>query len=419
MAVATTVIKKLFEAQSEAQKLIERVEANRTLNENFAILSEARRQQRGGLPKSNIEKHFAELFRESIDRCHESLQQLDKKLNSNSTLPEGGVRSRVNNSVRFVFGSDSIEKHERQVEKQSENVALSLNALHYIDSSADSAITHELLATILGLLEKRLNEPQLDSQKGIHSPQRHPIQNAEEHPRSEDAVDAASLTTARDTDGQRNARIEELKRLRLPKTPQEKAALVQPAETPIMIAVKNNEINDVTKLLRLDKDSSYQPDGNGWTVLHHAVQKNNIEMLQVLIIGGIARKEGFLDKPSNQKQTPLMLAAKAAGVEIAYYIAQTLIAAGCDLNVKDGQGRDALCHAMENTPDDYSEKFVELLVDRGADVMIVYGKFPKLVQKYHYVDKEVRRRRGEQDSGGEPLIRRLSRALSIGSKGDN
>lgn len=302
------------------------------------------------------------------------------------------MRRSAVDAVRLLVANNSIQKLESQVEKRSKNVALSLNALHYIDSTTDSATTHELLHTIIGLLKKNLDiTPDDPDDAGLPWP-------------------APTLA-----EEEEDERIKELKQLllpKIPKTPQEEAVLVAAGDTPIMVAVNNDDIEDVAKFLRLDKNSAYQADDYGWTVLHYAVQKKNAKMLEVLLGGGITDKRGFIDAKSKQNQTPLMLAAKAAGTQTAYEIAKALIVAGCKLDPVDGEGRDALCHAMENTPDNTSERFVKLLVDSGAEVLIVASINRKAVSKYQYVDEKV----SQQDNGSEPYIKRLSGIFSTSSR---
>ena len=94
---------------------------------------------------------------------------------------------------------------------------------------------------------------------------------------------------------------------------------------------------------------------DGWTPLHFAVWKSNMEVLKCLISLG-----ADVHQKDENGRTPLIVAAQMGNIEVI----QFLISKGADIHTKNNEGRTSLHFAAAND----NLEVVEFLVSLGADV---------------------------------------------------
>ena len=116
-------------------------------------------------------------------------------------------------------------------------------------------------------------------------------------------------------------------------------------ETPLMLAAITNQLDWTKKLIDKGADVN-QP---GWTPLHYAATKGNIEIMRLLI-----ENHAYLDAASPNGTTPLMMAARY-GTPMA---TKLLLEEGADPRIKNQLGLTASVFARQaNKPE--SVQYIE------------------------------------------------------------
>ena len=100
-------------------------------------------------------------------------------------------------------------------------------------------------------------------------------------------------------------------------------------ETPLMLAAITNQFDWAKKLIERGADVNQK----GWTPLHYAATKGNIEIMRLLI-----ENHAYLDAESPNGTTPLMMAAHY-GTPMA---TKLLLEEGADPRIQNGLGINAL-----------------------------------------------------------------------------
>mgnify|MGYP001551172866 CR=1 FL=1 len=127
-------------------------------------------------------------------------------------------------------------------------------------------------------------------------------------------------------------------------------------DTPVLWAARGNHLDTVRKLIQFGADLNHQND-KGSTPLYWAVRYGFVEMTELLL------KEGKADVHQQRKLglvSPIALAAAMGFTEIA----EKLLDAGADINLKITSGYTPLHHAAAFGNVDT----VELLIKRGANI---------------------------------------------------
>ena len=116
-------------------------------------------------------------------------------------------------------------------------------------------------------------------------------------------------------------------------------------ETPLMLAAITNQLDWAKKLIERGADVNQK----GWTPLHYAATKGNIEIMRLLI-----ENHAYLDAESPNGTTPLMMAAHY-GTPMA---TKLLLEEGADPRLKNQLGISALEFARKaNKPE--SAQYIE------------------------------------------------------------
>ncbi len=169
-------------------------------------------------------------------------------------------------------------------------------------------------------------------------------------------------------------------------------------ETPLYAAVANGHDQTAQLLLEAKVDVN-RAANSGWSPIHQAIEKNHFKIFQMLVevadlnkeVGttgvtpvALAAEHGrseFLRilirkapavnirKKSANGRTPLMRAVHNRHVKAAKMLIDALEAK--DLNEKDNNGESALHRAIENN----DIELVQALIEKGADVNLVKGRF--------------------------------------------
>ena len=101
-------------------------------------------------------------------------------------------------------------------------------------------------------------------------------------------------------------------------------------ETPLMMASIDGDL-PVVKTLVLQKKAMV--NHIGWTPLHYACSKGNLEVAQFLIANG-----AIVDSPSQGNTTPLMMAVQSGNEQLV----KLLLDKGADIQLRNGNGLSAI-----------------------------------------------------------------------------
>ena len=103
----------------------------------------------------------------------------------------------------------------------------------------------------------------------------------------------------------------------------------------------------------------YDQDSDGWTVLHHACQEGELELVQYLV----DNYPDLLTIRDKAGQSPFLLTGFSGSVELVKY----LISRGCDVYDKDSSGRTVLHKACQEG----KLELVQYLVDNYPDMLTI------------------------------------------------
>ena len=124
--------------------------------------------------------------------------------------------------------------------------------------------------------------------------------------------------------------------------------------TPLIVALTNGLNDAVTFLIDKGADVNLQ-DHDGYTALHHAVERKNFDALSCLVHNG-----ADINLFTSSKRTPLMLACQSHNMDAINF----LLNKGADVNLQDHAGYTALHHAVERKNFDA----LSCLVHNRADI---------------------------------------------------
>jgi ankyrin repeat protein len=179
------------------------------------------------------------------------------------------------------------------------------------------------------------------------------------------------------------------------------ASLSKFGDTALMLASRTGRLDAVKLLLDNGAQVNAVETWGGTTALMSAVSERHLDMVKLLIARGADVKarsyfvpsahgrgfEGATPEPPNPKQavdelaggwlTPLMFAAREGDLEIA----RALVAAGADLNVSAGDGKDALGLAIFNG----QYELASFLIDNHAELN--HADFQRFTPLFWAVDR--------------------------------
>src|SRR5262245_35129435 len=122
--------------------------------------------------------------------------------------------------------------------------------------------------------------------------------------------------------------------------------------TPLMVAVRDQEFETVSELLRGKPDLGAR-DSEGWTAVSYAALNRDTTIISALIDAG-----ADINTQDNEGMTPLMRAASYGKTKVA----EVLLSAGAELNAQNNKGQTALMLAALYK----SNELIRLLREAGA-----------------------------------------------------
>lgn len=342
---------------------------------------------------------------QSLDACDQCFREMNERLRPLEKYTEQDLRRRIPDSVRYLFARSEIERQGQIVDQLARDMSLLFQMLTARDIEAERERQQEVNEYVRNLMELYKKDAVSDSEipHAVSEPSEDIANGSQEvEPASTEIGDVANQTS------------EDVEEFDMSAMPDDPASLLRPTENPVITAVKSKDIEVVRNLVRTaDASSLYKADVEQWTVLHHAVRIKSPEVLSVLLGSGFDEESGFIDKFSNQGHAALMAAARCSDSPEAQEMAKLLIIlGGCQVDVPDTEGRTALYFAIQDPPSNESEAFAKLLVDNGANVLLVHERLPKQVEKYACLNHKVREQQANAQNNGGGLRAKISRTFS-------
>jgi ankyrin repeat protein len=151
--------------------------------------------------------------------------------------------------------------------------------------------------------------------------------------------------------------------------------------TPMMMAMRRDQSIIVELLLTFGPTINII-DKAGWGLLHHAVWRDCRQALRILLEQNNSRDLRLnLDARCVADWTPLMHLAETAQRPANVHLAQMLLDHGASLDATDMSGHSALYYAVTGgAASSERNKFIELLLGRGANADVIRVKMPKRVR---------------------------------------
>ncbi|GMU19397.1 MAG: hypothetical protein AMXMBFR12_05890 [Candidatus Babeliales bacterium] len=130
-------------------------------------------------------------------------------------------------------------------------------------------------------------------------------------------------------------------------------------KTPLFLAITDNNPELVRLFAEFVKaDINKQYGAEGFTPLAIAAYEGRVQLIPILLRFG-AR----IDTRDNQRNTPLMLAARVADQNDSVAVSKALLNAGIDINAQNNAGETALARAVQRK----NYPLIEFLSTQGAD----------------------------------------------------
>jgi hypothetical protein len=132
-------------------------------------------------------------------------------------------------------------------------------------------------------------------------------------------------------------------------------AMISTPDEPLLAAVLTEDVDEVKRLLATGADVNVLDTGIDSTALAQAVQRDNRELIKILLDAG-----ADVNEKNHSGLTALMYVSDDTSIEVV----GDLMAAGAKVDLKDDEGKNALHHAASYD----NAEALQALIDAGASV---------------------------------------------------
>jgi ankyrin repeat protein len=187
--------------------------------------------------------------------------------------------------------------------------------------------------------------------------------------------------------------------------------------TPLMLAVKSNKVTFVELFLASDpRPDATVVDADGWGLVQHAVWRECKDALLLLLESNKMMELNLdIDARCAMDRTPLMRLAEHAEQSKSVKLATILLDYGADVNAVDACSRSALHYAITEGPAKTQRNdFVQLLLDRRAEIGTVRSKAPKRFDQFPALKRkaDMSRRDSAHSASDRPPVSRRGGSFS-------
>ncbi len=402
---AVKLIKKVLKAEAEAEALQHRTEHLESLSRSVGKVLRYRKKQRGNDEAPPAEKDIIKTIKASLLECRTCLKVICAKLKPYDEQRERGTLDKMSTGFKFIKSEAFIESQEKIINSHLQNLTLMvtlLNNLDHIDENRQRKEQGRYLHEVRTLVEAIVRQV-VDEQSSVFQLLETDAEDHRGSPSPDDVDD--SENDSESDDGEEidlKRRCSECWKRGLPLP-----------DTALAIAVKREQSENVRGILAICEEADIRvTDAEEWTLLHYAAHKSDHATLCILLESSVGRAPDFVDAKSKDGQTALMQVAKQADTEKSLELAKELIAHECDIDTEDESdiGRSALYFAIDGPKTPNREKFVELLVGKGAQKATMRDKFPEKASFYPALREETPAR--ERRESTSSITRKLSKTFS-------
>jgi len=114
-------------------------------------------------------------------------------------------------------------------------------------------------------------------------------------------------------------------------------------DTPLMLAVLDNNVDEVKKLLKNEKNNIDEQNKDGQTALHYAAYRNDTQLVRLLL-----DNKALIDNVDNLGRTPLHFASQ----NDSFAAAEILVHDKANLSIKDNDDKTAEDYALSQRMQD-------------------------------------------------------------------
>lgn len=380
----------MAKARREALTLYKKVHRLERLSRDIKDFLESRvnDHSRGSLVPA--EQSITNDIKESLDECRRCLEKINHELSPLVQIPRSQIRG-IADRIKFVLNDNVIKSQESQIERNFQSLSISFHLLQNYACSANQRATEELIErnTQRLLVEIIAEIRQLRSD----------FQVSNSDPSELSSRQLRQELTQAVNDHLADCPVTEVETENEDEEEDGGESTLQPRVTPddddnsnldaaLRIAVKHDQDEIIKRLRQIGANVGIQ-DSEDLTLLHYAVLKNAEKALDALLDSEGELSLTWLDAQSKRGFTALMYTAMLANPDKSVVFAKKLISRGGRVNIKDSQGRSAICFAIDGAPSPERKDLVRLLLESGAEPEPAFQwaeeqarRFPELQERF-------------------------------------
>lgn len=366
-------IDKVAKARQEASGLYNKIRRLDKLLKNIKDFLESRETGSRRGPTSAAEESLEDTVKDTLDECRNCLEITNHELEPLTRVPRGQI-SGIANRLKFVFTDKFIKSQEKQVESYFQSLSICSHLLQGYGDRAKQKVTEDLIEQekhtqrLLVRLVTDIHQFGLDLQASAsHSPESDVRQLLLRQELTEALNEAtADHSLPEDEIGREGGEMDDVEDTlqRRDTIEDDDSSAIDAA---LRIAVKHNQ-DDIVRGLRQSGANIGIQDAENLTLLHYAILMNAERALDALLHADAQPPSlEWLDTQSKRGLTALMYTAMLADPDKCVILARALISRGCSVNIKDGEGRSAICFAIDGGPSPERKDLVKLLLESRAE----------------------------------------------------
>lgn len=349
----------MAKARQEAHALSKKAQHVERILRDISNLLEYREKNPSRKSSTTTEGSVEATIQQSFDECRKCLQATNHALEPLARIPPGQLVG-ATHRLKWVFTDKFIKRKEKEIESEFQKLSMSLLLLQNITNQeyVDRAkVTQRLLFRLIKEIRDEGPDNQPSSSKS--SLLREELTQVLNEVLGDRDLNEFDIENQCEEEFGNGDTVEQY----------DAAEGEEPCawDEALQIAVKRNQGDIIRDLRRTDADF-YRRDSEDLTLLHHAVLRNAEESLIALLESKPAKQPDWMNLQSKRGLTALMYATMLATPDKSVTLARILIENGCNINIKDKQGRSAICFAIDGGgPSPERKVLVKLLLDNHAE----------------------------------------------------
>lgn len=407
------LVRQLYNAKEEADDLYCKVKHLHTISRNVYNVLRERSESHPRQNWSSAEIDVHESIEYSLRESRRCLLVLRGCLMPLNTTQSGEGHNRLASRIEYVFDKPMLNRQAETIKTNINMLTTNLILLQMLDKDKRPEILHPICQLNQAIAQDVarqeaviIDELPKDERDAI-------VHDADAVGPSESSHDENEDVQHSDSELDINKGCSKCRKRNNP-VPDSELTLAVKYGKPVIVKYWIEAGSDVGVL---DKDD--------WTLLHHASHRVDYETIRCLMDSPKLREAQLMDARTRNGQTALMHVAGQVDATQSHEVAEVLIRSGCDVNITDSseENRSALYLALDGSKTKERQRFIELLINNGADVSSVADTLPEKCKAYEVLQQKSKdgqqrqRDTTQQDEGGmSPPSRKTSFSTAIGRK---